>query len=321
MRNGFLIRVLLPACIVVFWGGMTSSLVRDRILPERARAKASYVDAEVLSIRWQDIDEWAWIRKDGQTVGATAMSLERRVVEKPSPSHRASYLLTQNTVAALPVLGLEQRVGIRLAVELSPEFFVERFSATVRAGPVRVRCLGFTKGKRLYYRIEPPQGRADGVHGFLNMGDRPLSLQEALKPLFSRYFDLRVGESYTFEVLQPLGGASAGRVDVRIADEETIEQEGVEIRAFRIETTFNGITRNAWVDQGGHSLRRELLMGFVAERGGAHDIRRRYPSLGDELAVPEMDEEKFLNRARENAVAPTGDEPGLGMLRDVFGGV
>ena len=125
--------------------------------------------------------------------------------------------------------------------------------------------------------------------------------------------DLHVHTTYSFDAFDPFGGQDARKIEVVVAAEETLVDNDVEIPVFRLDTTFNGITKSAWVNQYGRTLKRELLMGYVAEKDGRAVIVKEFPGLNDELELPEFDEEAFMKKALESP-AGAGQPPGDGGL-------
>ena len=98
------------------------------------------------------------------------------------------------------------------------------------------------------------------------------------------------------------------RARVVVATKETIVFHGNEQEVFRIDSTIGDVTRSRWVNEKGATLRSELFLGLVSERGIRKEILASYPDLKEELTIPEFDEELFKKKAAENA-GPSSPSP------------
>lgn len=291
---------------------MTLSLVKDRILPERVRARTSLVDPEVLALQWSDIHEWAWIKRDGEVHGAMGLIITQNIPEdeKHIAIEETNYTLIQNFLVTATILGIPQRIRTRVTMDLTPDFRIEKFIARARASIFQVECQGFVRDKVLYYQIRnlslhvKNNENAPAIYGYMELDDNPLSLLEAVKPMMARYSHRLVGETYSFDAFNPFGSQTSRKVIVTVASEETLVYEGQERKVYRVDTKYDDITRSSWVDEFGRTLRREILMGYIAEQGGRANIIKAFPKLGEELEVPEFDELDFMRKAILAGPAP-----------------
>jgi len=285
---------LLSVFITLFWVCMMSSLVVQQILPERRRAKSLLIEPDVLASQWADVHEWAWIRRGGETVGAMALSITQSFPEKGGKS--TGYRVTQNGDVEIPILLFRQRVQFFLTVELTPEFTLSEFTASIRLQSLSAEISGFVLEEHLFYRVGPSGGEA--IYGTIPL-KRPLSLLSAVRPMIARQFSLVVGRTYPIDVIDPINNKSYGQARVVVAAREAIHFNGKDVAAYRLDTTFGGVTKRSWVANDGITLRRELWKDYVMEQGEKAEILRSFPALGRTLRVPVFDVLDFRQNASE----------------------
>ncbi len=237
-----LTRFWIPTAIVLFWGGMMGSLLKDRILPERIRERQSLVDDEVLASKWNDITEWSWIYRQGRRCGASGL----RIVQESHPDQKwdeqVGYRLDQATTLDVSALGQTQTVTMKIAVQLRRNFQVDCFRAQAVTALLALECEGFADGSRLYYRVRntlPGMSPAQEAYeyGYLEVGRQALSMVDAVKPMMARHGNLTVGETYSIATFDPFGGMNAQKAVVRVADTEKIQIDQTTHECFRLETT------------------------------------------------------------------------------------
>ena len=303
-------RFWIPLAIVLFWGGMMGSLFRDRILPERMRASQALVDDEVLASKWHDITEWSWIYRQGRRCGASGMTLVQEEHPEREWRDRVTYRLDQMTTLDVAMLGQQQTVVMKVAVQLLRDFRVDRFRAVAETPLLTLECEGFAESDRVYYRVrhvtgEQKQAASTYEYGYIEVGRQALSMIDAVKPMMARHGNLVVGETYSVDVFDPFGGMNAQKAVVRVAGKDQIQVEQTQHDCFRLETTVGDITRRTWVDEMGQTIRREILMGYVGEVSSWSRIARVYPTLAEKIALPEnMDRSELKTRAEAVSLKP-----------------
>lgn len=319
----FVSRVLIPAAIVLFWGGMVTHLVTRKIVPNYLRAQHTLVDPDILLAQWQPIREWAWIQYHDARVGGTGLVIDKWFDDPVANMRWMGYQLKQNTHVDVTLPGSSTiPVTARIQIHFTPEFHVQEFAATVTGEGIGLECQGFVQAGRVYYRFSEGAGAAEEgrseamTYGYLEVGTRPLDLSEAVKRLLARHGSLRVGDRYLVRVFNPLGDLAAQDAQVVVAGEETLTIDHQAIPVLRLETTVNGLppARKSWVDTSGVTQRRELMFGYMTERGGANAIMQEYPTLDKNLTMPVMDRRDFMRRAE---LAGPGEPDGaqtLGLL-------
>lgn len=296
-------RKILALAVTLFWGCMMYSLAVRHVIPEHRLSRSSLIEPEMLALQWHPIEEWNWIRGDGKTQGASRLTIIKNFDDiEQAPEHDA-YVLVQNMNVRmkLPMVGLETPFKTQLTVHLTPEFKVARFAAAVSLPILTMDVLGFIEGKRLYFRLL--RNKAEPFHGTITLKE-PLSLLSAIEPMISRQMTVRVGESYTQEVINPLGSMQPLVAKITVAAREKVEIDGKPQELFRIATTIGEVTKSRWVNKSGETLRSELFMGMIAERGSSSAIARQFPDLekAKPLELPNL--EDFKAKALQNAGAP-----------------
>ncbi|MFP4378957.1 MAG: hypothetical protein ACLFUS_00520 [Candidatus Sumerlaeia bacterium] len=305
-----------PALITIFWLFMVYTLVAWHILPERRIAQYSLIDPRILAMQWQDVEEWNWIRKDGQTFGASRLTIEEELLPDDTPPEEQTYMLYQNLDLRAPILGLTKQIESAMTLRLNALFQVQDFVAVLESAPLRLEIDGYVDKKRLYFRVRTGDG--DPAYLYLEL-ENPISLLAAVQPLITRHFDLQVGDEYTVPVVNPLGGMSKLDATVEVAAKESIEIDGKDVEVYRLDTTSREITRSRWVrSEGvnkGVTVRAELFQGLVTERSTKAEIIQQYLELARELDIPEFDRETY-----EALAVPIGsDGTGGGMPLDLLG--
>jgi hypothetical protein len=290
----------ISAAIVLFWLCMMCSLVAQRILTGRREAKSTLIQPDVLALQWVDITEWNLIKKDGRTVGASFLNIAQERTASDQELGTAKFHVFQSMDVTVPVFGFSQSARMQAAVTLTPSFNVDDFSARIEVPPFAFRIEGFVEGRHLYFRLL--QGGEPVLYQVLPLKNTP-NLLSAIEPMMARHTDLKVGESYAVDVVDPLGFVGNQRALVKIAKSENIRFGGVETPVFRIDTTVGDSTKSRWVDIKGRTLRAELVNGLAAEAVSRHDALISYPRLDpdleENLTVPKLDRKEFIAKATE----------------------
>lgn len=301
--------------ITLFWMAMIASLLFQHILPERRRERASLLEPEVLAMQWMDLHDYAWVQHNGRIVGAMMTRIER--IQKPGvdPAENQGYRATQTAQVRLNLLGLRRDVRFKMALRLTPSFHVDDFAARIASGGLTIDCTGFVQDNALYFAIAPKGGQA--VYRSLALR-QPLSLIEAVRPMVARHFDLAVGQEYHTDVVDPVFGMRKGEVILKVAAREVIEHEGEKISAYRLDQTFEGITKSSWVNDRGITIRRELIQGYTLEKSNKPAVRSRYPDVLEDIEIPEIDRQAYIQNAR-TAPGALPDAPQFNALSLLMG--
>jgi hypothetical protein len=309
----FRLSYLISTGIVAFWAVMMYTLVADRIIP--LSNQESLIDVEVLRVQWMNIHQWMKIRRNGSEIGAMGLTIERNEPEMFPEGENSNFSLNQN----LTIKQFGSKIRFNLTAHLSPVFNLESFAARGSGFGLEGEAQGFVEGGVIYFRIrysspgQPITEDSPWLYSWKDLGDGALSMQGAVESMMSRNSKLAVGETYSFESVNPLGGMQKQVAHVEVVEKTTITLSGEEKGAYRLETTMGsagaGVSkRSSWVDRNGSMLRTELMMGYTAEQGNPSAIIQKYPWLGDNEVVPEFDREAFMLEAEESGAISTDSE-------------
>jgi hypothetical protein len=284
--------------IVLFWLCMMCSLVVQKIVPYRREVRATLIEPEILALQWSDITEWNLIRKGDRTVGASFLNIRQNGIPAEAELGTAGFRVFQSMDVTVPVFGFSQRARIRLAVNLTPGFNLDDFSARIEMFPLSFRVEGFVQDLRLYFRVA--SGGENVLYQVVPLKIAP-NLLEAIQPMMARHTDLKVGESYAVDVVDPFGNVKEQRAVVKTVGREKIRIAEREAEVFRIDTTLGDVTKTRWVDDKGRTLRSELFNGLVSDIASRRDVLALYPRLNpdleESLRVPALDRAEFVKKA------------------------
>jgi len=299
--------------ICLFWLAMMTSLVVQDILPGRRQARSSLVDPEILALQWVDLHDWSWIQRNNEKVGAMVSQVVSARQPGDADNENRGYIAIQNAEATFSMFGLRRHVRFKMTLHLSPSFHVVDFVALITSRQLIIECAGFVRGNKLYYRIAP-QG-VEPIYRFMDL-KQPISLAEAVRPMIARHFDLEVGKEFRTDVVDPVFGMKRGQAILRVAAQEVIEQEGQQLDVYRVEQTFDKITKNSWVTPNGVTVRRELIQGYMLEKSNKPAVLDIFPDIAHVLRIPDFHHLDFMQRA--HAVAAQQGQPGAAPEFDIF---
>jgi len=116
-----------------------------------------------------------------------------------------------------------------------------------------LRLDGVARGTNLSVRIERGGARQYRVVKLA----RPVSLAEGLSSLYSRS-DLKIGDTYTLPVFDPIWNMQGGSMTVHVASEEKLHVDNQEVEVLRVETTMANAKTTTWVGRDGRVWKRDV---------------------------------------------------------------
>lgn len=177
--------------------------------------------------------------------------------------HRG-YRAEQTGDLTLTVLGRERRMRMEGSAETGANgelrTFSFRLSTSSRESPFETTVVGAVEQDELVLTVTSPRSeRTERRHL-----DEPLVL-----PL-NLYYSLAArgwttGESYRVRLFDPMT-LSEGEAVIDIKDLEVVRWGGREEEAYRLETTFAGLTTTAWVNERGEVLQEETPLGWTLQK-------------------------------------------------------
>jgi hypothetical protein len=162
----------------------------------------------------------------------------------------------------LNLLGRERRVRMEGSAECGRKgeirAFTFRLSTSSRRSPFETTVLGEVQGDELHLRIRSgssPERVEQRI--IVDPIALPLSLYYTLAAR-----GLTPGETYRLRLFDPMT-VSEGDATIAIREREVVRWGGREEEAFRLQTTFAGLTTTAWVNERGEVLQEETPLGWT----------------------------------------------------------
>jgi hypothetical protein len=196
---------------------------------------------------------------------------------------------------------------------LNDRLILDRFILTINLSAAgkgeTLRISGLVRGLNLFLRLE----RGESLQFRTLRLSRPVALAESLRPLFGRA-DLKVGDTYTLPVFDPIWNLQGGTLSVHVAAEETLQVAGRKIDVLRIETRTGSVKSTAWVDDQGRVWKREMPpVQMVAV--DPEQALERFPWMETLPPAPSVTLEDFQG---EDHGQPFGSRGLLGLLQDTL---
>lgn len=296
---------------------MMGSLMYRYVLPARGMGDATPLDTNTLADTWRDSEEWMELRWNGLPVGVLRAAARRVAEESPSPSATPAtapsaagrsatspfHVVMQTALGLGPI-----RLRMTASALLTEQLHLDQFQLVAETGNpekgagTRLNIDGLVRGTTLLLRITRNEQTA--FHS-VALG-RPVALSDSIRPLFSRT-DLKVGDSYTLPVFDPIWNMQGGTMTIRVAASETLDIAGESVETLKIETELGKMRTTTWVDELGQVRQREippLLMTALTP----DEALRRQPWMGRLPDVPRLRPEQMQGTS-------TGDPlRGIGLM-------
>lgn len=295
--------VVLGLAITIFWLGMMFSLVRDKILPQRRAQQiaASAAEPAQLVKQWKDFEEYMIIMYNGQNIGAASTAI------KKGPGESAGFDADFKFGVNVQILGMQRVASILARAELDESFDLSRFHIVANLGAMDVRVTGVATADQLLVEIKQGE-RIERTRLAL---DRRISFLEAVRPLLTRNFTIRPGNSMAIPVVDPVWSMERGTLQATVIEKEEIIVRSQKVQAFRVETRLNEFVSTSWVDESGATLKRQLFNGLFLERATKEHATNKTEALNQQITIPALDTDKFeklpvqpLDQLSQQNVAP-----------------
>jgi hypothetical protein len=162
----------------------------------------------------------------------------------------------------LNLLGRERRVRMEGSAETGRKGelrgFDFRLTTSSRRSPFETTVTGEVQGDELHLRIRSG--------GSPERTERRILVEPIVLPL-NLYYTLAArgltpGETYRLRLFDPMT-VSEGDATILVRDPEIVRWGGREEEAFRLQTTFSGLTTTAWVNDRGEVLQEETPLGWT----------------------------------------------------------
>ena len=298
MKNRFI-----GVVIVLWWLGMMGSLTYRYILNREVSIEgAPPLDTVALADTWRDTEEWMELRWKGLGVGVMRSTAKAIQITRPDQRPRQAFHATM-----LISIGWGPFKGRLVASALLNERLnLNQFSLFANLGSPenqirqQWRLDGVAKRTRLVLRVESDTGEQFQAFKL----KRPLALADSLRPLHYRT-DLKEGDTYTIPVFDPIWNVKEGIMVVYVAGQETLEINGKEVEALKIETRMDNFQTVTWSDGSGKILKRvipPLEMIAISEE----QALKRHPWLANLPEPPDLDVKVFQTQPTEKPIENLG---------------
>ena len=248
--------------VVAFWCLMNLLLIKRQLWAPPPPLVVSGTGAIT-----EATQEWWGVYYRGDKIGFTSQTIEPNSV---------GYLLRDDSVLRLNLLGTTQRTWTRLAMNVDKEWVLKDFSFELQSNDTRFKSRGKLVPGKLHLEVES----ADHTSTQQIALTQPPYLAAALKPLIATQ-QLEPGKEHFFTIFDPATLAQQitsivieGREQIVIGDKTQ--------PAIKLRQKFRGLSVVSWIDGQGRTLKEESPGGFALRREASHDAT----SFAESRAVP-----------------------------------
>lgn len=283
------------------------------------------ISPEVLLVSWGGYEHWMWIRRQGETIGATHLAIVpttlggRLADDEGGQSLRAArdpgYRMQSHTRMEPELLGRRIPLAIRIDVLMNLTFELETCQAAIDLPGYAVGLQAFTEEGSLFYRLrtapvedrattgilaqDPPPATGGMLMASLGRQDlcgraalpRPLVLEEAIRSIAPQSDRLEAGERWRLRTADALSLHESldTTLIVEVEGKETLRLGDREIETWKLSERMGDTRATAWYDMTGRLARRETGGGMVLERADYEQVVQRYPGFRLGHVLPELD--------------------------------
>jgi hypothetical protein len=213
------------------------------------------------------------------------------------------YELQEDGQLRMALLGASSAARLRTSVQVDKAFGLKRFSFSLDPGTGAIEVNGRLEGRRLILEIKTPSGLRSETR---DLAEPPVLALNLPRRLAAE--GLTAGRRLEVTVFDPATLRNAP-MSVLVKGREVVESAGRPMPAFRVETSFGGVSATSWITDLGDVVKEESTLGLVVVR----ETREHATALG----VPGQIQTDMLEAA---AVVPKGsrriDDPrGVARLR------
>lgn len=285
---------------------------------------------EVILTTWTDYEHWLWIWQEDKRLGATRLRIQQELLPATQPAYELpDYTLLNQTRVTLGLLGMQMELSLDLEALLNPAFELQQFQAHLNLAGQPVRIAAFHEDDSFYYRLQTGQEALDEVLatateaptspsqptpfglnlpwgggalsapamlpqrdlcGRLVLED-PIVLRDVLEPLIFRTDELRPGQHWATDASNPILGSLDQTVEITVEEQETIEINGKQLKAWRLVERVGDLYSTAWYSPQGTLLRREMGNGLVFEQARPTEVIDYDPTLNLDQLPDAIDRE------------------------------
>ncbi len=170
------------------------------------------------------------------------------------------YELQEDGRLQMSLLGATSAVNLRTKASVDRDFNLRSFTFSLDPGTGRIDVQGVLKGKQLHLTVTTPTGTRSEVRELAEAPSLSLNLPRRLAAA-----GLSPGMRLTVPVFDPatLRNAPMG---VEVQGREVVLLGRRPIPAFRVKTSFAGVTATSWITDTGEVVREESPLGLIVVR-------------------------------------------------------
>ena len=266
----------LSVALVLAWGGQMALLVRHAYLETTPVALAADL------ARYGSSAQWKGVYYRGEKIGF--------VVSQILPAD-GGYELQEDGQLRMSLLGSSTAARLRTTMQVDTAFALRRFSFSLDPGTGPISVDGTLEGRRLSLEMKTPSGTRSETR---DLDEAPVLTLNLSRRLAAE--GLSPGRRLDVTVFDPATLRNAP-MSVLVKGREVVQAGGRPMPAFRVETSFGGVSATSWITDLGEVVKEESAMGLVVVK----ETRERATSQ----SVPGSVQTDMLQAA---AVVPTTRE-------------
>jgi hypothetical protein len=248
--------------VVVFWCLMNLLLIKRQLWAPQPPLFVSGTEAIT-----EPIQQWWGVYYRGEKIGFTSQTIE------PSQD---GYLLRDDSLLRLNLLGTTQRALTRLTMQVDKEWVLKQFNFELHSNDMRFKSRGNIVPGKLHLQVES----ADHTSTQQVALTQPPYLAAALKPLVATQ-QLEPGKEHFFTIFDPSTLAHQITSIVIEGREQILVGDKTE-PAIRLRQKFKGLSVVSWIDGQGRTLKEESPGGFALRREASQEAK----NFAESRAVP-----------------------------------
>jgi hypothetical protein len=268
---------LFGICVILIWvSSMAGLLVRDVWPAWTAREPPPTPSGELID-RIGEKHQYGIFRSSGARIGTSWTTLEARTdPSRENGGHDSAFIRSSTYFPS--IFALQFPIWVDLNIDLLADGTLDNFKFDIEGPPIRVHAEGEAYGSKLACTFQ------------VGLVRRSFSLEASSSRLIGERFqmfsclpELRVGQAWRMQVIDPLPAITSGQLEprailVRVTGRETIDTAHGPVEAFVVQTEG----ARAWIDPAGLVIEQQVdvpLLGRVTIRREDFDELRRERAL------------------------------------------
>ena len=192
--------------------------------------------------------QWKGVYYRGEKIGF--------VVSQTLPRD-GGYELQEDGQLRMSLLGSSTAARLRTTVDVDAAFVLRRFSFSLDPGTGPIAVDGSLQGRRLELQVKTPAGTRTETRDLAEVPVLALNLSRRLAAE-----GLAAGRRHEVMVFDPATLRNSP-MSVLVKGREVVQAAGRPTPAFRVETSFGGVSSTSWITDLGEVVKEESAMGLV----------------------------------------------------------